>query len=188
MTEQAKAANLSPKGRLSYAWIFTPKTDAKKGTKKYQTVLIFDEAAQKTPEFKNMVAAAEAKRTEAFGAKAKSAKLPWRNGNEGDKADLEGYGPGTIYINVSSTQKPDIRDERKQPITDETQLGSGDYARISWSVYGYDTDGNRGVSFGLRNIQRLGRGEPLGSRSDADADFDAVETTADSTDVDNLFR
>lgn len=166
---------ITPRARLSYAYLFDPRAD-KKGVKKYSTALIFNLAEVKdTPEFKRMQAEAQAAAQERFGNKAATLNLknPFRNGAE---KDGEGYGPGTVYINVSTTLKPELRDERMQPIIDSSELGSGDYVRASLSVYAYDTDGNRGVSFGLRNIQRLAKGEPLGGRTSAENDFEPVQS------------
>ncbi|HKJ88554.1 MAG TPA: ssDNA-binding protein, partial [Gammaproteobacteria bacterium] len=47
--------------------------------------------------------------------------------------------------------------------------------RASVRPFAYDTQGNRGVSFALNNIQLLRDGERLDSRVAPEEDFDAVE-------------
>jgi hypothetical protein len=40
------------------------------------------------------------------------------------------------------------------------------------NAYAYDVSGNRGVAFGLGNVQVLEKGEPLTSRARAEDEFD----------------
>ena len=42
------------------------------------------------------------------------------------------------------------------------------------NFYGFNSNGNRGIAAGLGNIQKLRDGEPLGGRTNAEDDFDAV--------------
>ena len=42
-------------------------------------------------------------------------------------------------------------------------------------AFTYDTKGNKGVSFGLNNVQKVKDDEPLGNFSRAEDDFDEVE-------------
>jgi hypothetical protein len=39
------------------------------------------------------------------------------------------------------------------------------------NAYAYDVSGNRGVSFGLGNVQKVADGEALSSRTTAEDDF-----------------
>jgi hypothetical protein len=45
--------------------------------------------------------------------------------------------------------------------------------RASLRAFAYDTNGNKGVSFGLNNIQKLGEGQRLDGRKAATDEFDA---------------
>ena len=86
----------------------------------------------------------------------------------------EPFGPeckGHWVISVSSKNKPGVVDADLNEIIDKTAIVSGDYGRASINAYGYDVSGNRGVSFGLNNIQFLEKGEPLGGRTRAEDDF-----------------
>ena len=69
--------------------------------------------------------------------------------------------------------QPQIVDQNVQPITDESQVYSGCYGRVSVNFYAFNTNGNRGVAAGLGNIQKLRDGEALGGGVSAVADFGA---------------
>jgi len=182
---------ITPRARLSFPHLFTAKVNeiSDDKTPKFSCTLLFDEAAQNTPEFKAMVAAIKPAALDKFGAeKLKTLKLrhPIRDGSE--KEGQAGY-EGCKFISVSSKQRPQLVYAYKDPATgklkqieDEMDLYAGCYVKASLTIYAYDKAGNRGVNFGLRNIQKLADGEPLGGRSRADDDFDAVEGAADDTD------
>jgi hypothetical protein len=86
---------------------------------------------------------------------------------------------GNYFVNVKSNSKPGIVDKSMNEVIDESEFMSGDYARVSLGSYAYDQKGNRGVSFGLNNIQVLAKGEPLGGATRPENDFDAVEAGND---------
>ncbi|MFX3708021.1 ssDNA-binding protein, partial [Streptococcus suis] len=48
---------------------------------------------------------------------------------------------------------------------------SGVFASVSMNAYAYNTAGNKGISCCLNNVQILAKGDYLGGRSSADADF-----------------
>ena len=62
-----------------------------------------------------------------------------------------------------------------QSILDQSEVYSGCYGRISVNFYGFNNNGNRGIAAGLGNIQKLKDGEPLGGRTNAEDDFEALE-------------
>lgn len=99
-----------------------------------------------------------------------SLKLPLRDGDT--ERDSEEYA-GHYFINANSTMQPQIVDQNVQPITDESQVYSGCYGRVSVNFYAFNTNGNRGVAAGLGNIQKLRDGEALGGGVSAVADFGA---------------
>lgn len=178
---------ISPRARLSFPHLFIPKVNeiSEDKTPKYSCTLLFDEEAQNTPEYKAMVAAIGPIAKEKWGDKIKTIKLrhPIRDGSE--KEDLEGYA-GCKFISVSSKQAPQLVFAYKDPATgklkkieDSLDLYAGCYVKASLTIYAYDKAGNRGVNFGLRNIQKLSDGDPLGGRTRADDDFDAVEGAVD---------
>lgn len=100
-------------------------------------------------------------------------KKPFRDGNE--KADLEGFGEGKVFSNLSSKMRPGIIDRDRAPITDPEDFYPGCFARATITAYAYDNVG-KGVAFGLQNLQKIKDGDRLDSRTDAAEDFgDAVD-------------
>lgn len=78
---------------------------------------------------------------------------------------------GHYVINVSSKTQPKVIDLYGNPIIDPTELYSGCYGRASINFYAYAQQGNKGISAGLGNLQKLDEGEPLGSVSSPTSDF-----------------
>ena len=50
---------------------------------------------------------------------------------------------------------------------------------MSISLYPFNTNGNKGISCGLGNIQKIADGEPLGGRTRAEDDFEAYDEEDD---------
>lgn len=92
-----------------------------------------------------------------------------------DKADLEGYGKGTLFASLTTKMRPGVVDREKDPISpdegNEDEIYPGCYARATVVVYSYDNK-SKGVSLGLMNVQKVKDGERLDSRTDAADDFD----------------
>lgn len=101
----------------------------------------------------------------------------------------EPYEAGAFFINLKTRQKPGVVDQALQPIIDTTQFYPGCYARASITAYAYEAKGNKGVAFGLKNIQKTRDGEPLGNTSRPEDDFAPIEVaeTSDGGSADSLF-
>lgn len=100
-------------------------------------------------------------------------KLPLRDGDI-DRLEDEAYAD-SYFFNANSRQAPQVVDKNVQSILDQSEVYSGCYGRISVNFYGFNNNGNRGIAAGLGNIQKLKDGEPLGGRTNAEDDFEAVE-------------
>lgn len=100
-------------------------------------------------------------------------KLPLRDGDI-DRPEDEAYAD-SYFFNANSRQAPQVVDKNVQSILDQSEVYSGCYGRISVNFYGFNNNGNRGIAAGLGNIQKLKDGEPLGGRTNAEDDFEAVE-------------
>ncbi|WP_233120646.1 DUF2815 family protein, partial [Boudabousia liubingyangii] len=95
-------------------------------------------------------------------------KLPLRDGDI--ERDDDAY-QGAMFVNANSTTQPGIVDANVQPIIERSEMYSGVYARVTLSFYAFNTNGNKGVACGLRNIQKIRDGEPLGGRVSAESEF-----------------
>lgn len=200
------------KARVSFPTFFVPRISKEYGgDAKYSCTLLFDDEARATAEYKAMMKAAfdaavakwPDQKTWYFGhpmfakqettalahaAASKTAvnkvRWPLRDGKE--KVHLEGY-EGCTFINCSSKMKPQVVNGKKEFVTDDMQVYAGMYVRATLNIYAYAAPGNWGVGFGLRNVQLLSDGEPLGGRSNAGDEFEAVGGEAGSASVDDMF-
>ena len=71
-----------------------------------------------------------------------------------------------------------IRDRNNADVIDDSEVYPGRWARATIQPFYYDTDGNRGISFGLENVQLLRNDEPIGggSRAKPTDEFAPVDT------------
>jgi hypothetical protein len=181
---------ITPEATLSYPAISAPK-ETPSGASKYSACLIFDDKPRE------LEAAVVATAVERWGAKAKglltSRQLrdPIRDGAE---KPTVGYGAGRWFVNASSNRQPGVvskyagPDGKPLPITDPEELYPGCRVRASLVPFAYEVNGNRGVSFLLGNIQKLGDGPRLDGRLRPEDEFDALEdapTAFDEEDQDD---
>lgn len=162
--------------RVSFANVFRPGKVMQEGaTPKYGVTMLFPKGA----DLSALTSAAHAVMVEKWGAdKAKwpkNLRNPFRDQGEKDHA---GYEAGAVFINATSQQRPGLVDAKLQDIIEERDFYSGCFARASVRAFAYDKAGNRGVAFGLQNVQKLRDGEPLGGRSRPSDDFEPVADTS----------
>jgi hypothetical protein len=87
-----------------------------------------------------------------------------------------------LYFTASSKAKPGVVDADVSPIMEQSEVYSGCYARVSLRAFAFSNSGNKGVSFGLGNVQKLADGDSLGgSRARAEDDFTPID--ADDADL-----
>jgi len=173
---------VSPEFRVSYPQVFQPKLNDLNGKQEYSLVAVFAPGTDLSL-LKAQIAEAA---TEKFGAdKTKwpaNLRNPIRANEERAKQGVlpEGYAPGGFYINLKSSQKPGVVNQNVQPIIDPSEFYAGCIARASVRAYGYDQKGNRGVAFGLQNVQKVRDDAPLSGRTTAAQDFQPVAGAASS--------
>lgn len=85
--------------------------------------------------------------------------------------DVWAYTEGHYIINVSSKNQPQVVDANLNPIINPIEFYSGCYGRASINFFAYNTNGNKGISAGLNNLQKLEDGEALGNVTTAEQDF-----------------
>lgn len=170
------------KVRLSYCHLFEPYAQKADQEKKYSCTILVPKSDTATI---NKILAAQKAALEAGKEKTFKGSIPkvwkstFRDADSPEEEETLEKNPSYAdhyFMSVSNKQKPGVVDQNVQPIVDAFQVYSGCYARVSINAFPYNTNGNRGVSFGLNHVQFLEDGEPLGgSIGKAEDDFDAVE-------------
>lgn len=183
----------TPEFRVSYPNLFKTRKNELSGADEYGVTALFAKGA----DLSKLHAAAKEAIEKKWGAdKAKwpkNLRSPFRDQAEKAKKNDKnedvlpaGHEAGAIFLNLKTKQKPGLvstkrsADDPTKPaeITDESEIYAGCYAVASVSCYTYDQKGNRGVSFGLRNMQKTRDGDPLGNRTRAQDDFAPVEAVS----------
>lgn len=173
------------KVRLSYVHLFEPYSNNDDQEEKFSCVILIPKSDKKTLNAikKATEAAAEAgKHTKFNGKIPANLKTTLHDGD--DEGDLEKNPEyeGHMFMSVSSKTKPGIVDKDVQPILDSTEVYSGCFARVSINAFPYNTQGNRGISFGLNHVQKIADGDYLGGRSRAEDDFEPLDDDGEGDD------
>lgn len=186
MAQQSNQATkvITGEVRLSYAHLFEPYAQNENQDKKYSCVIL---VSKKTTDGKATIkkiqtaqrAALEAGKDTKFGGRIpKDWKNTFRDGDDPDEDIDYERNPefkGNMFMTVSSKTRPGVVDRERTPIEDTTLVYSGCYARVSINAFPFNTQGNKGVSFGLNHVQKLRDGEFLGGRSSAEDDFNELD-------------
>jgi Protein of unknown function (DUF2815) len=175
----ATKAVFSPIGTFSFPNLFVPRAASPGAEERFSVALIFDAAAQATPEYRAMKKAAYDAAVAKWGAKADTMlrsgqiRMPFRDA--GEKAQWAGYRAGDVFISAWSKQKPDVLDGRLNDVV-PSDLYPGCRGRITYTAFAYESSGNRGVSIGLNNVQVVDFKAPrLDGKRDGRDEFDAVD-------------
>lgn len=169
MGERARSEQvITPEGRLSYPNLFHPRS-FRGGKPMYEAVIIFP-LGTNLDELKKVYRQCA---MEAFDGKKPPGFLsPFK---VSEQKGME----GCQFIRVKTAQPPGLVGPDKKEITNPRDLFPGCYVRASVNAFSYNNMGNKGVSFGLNNLQKTGGlkegDEPFGSWSTAEQDFDEVE-------------
>jgi hypothetical protein len=190
---------VTPEGALSYPKLFKSELpyNAKPTDKnKWSTSLVFDKDKAATPEFKALLTAAVATAREKWGADVsdkiqfdakgmafvqfgkQTLRMPFRN----DTANKGYPEPFVYYISASKTDDPNkniitprVFNRNGTVLTDTKEIYNGAKARISVHPFSYDVGGNKGVAFGLNNVQKMADGPRFDSNKNAGDEFDKLD-------------
>lgn len=176
-TEKSPTKVVTGKVRLSYFHGWEPNAIDESAEKKYSTSILIrkdDTATLSKIEAVVNHLKEEAKR-KYNGKLPPKFKTPLRDGDE-EKSDDPAYAD-CFFLSASSKTKPGIvglektSDNKYKEITDEDEVYSGCYARVSMNLYLFDVSGNKGIACGLNNIQKVADGERMAGKTDANEDF-----------------
>lgn len=161
------------KVRFSYVNVFQPRAAAEGQEPKYSVCIMIPKSDKETvKKIQEAIEKVKAENKNLLGGSA-NIKTPLRDGDEErkDKPEFAGH----YFINASTKIKPGVVDKDLNPILEQSEFYSGCYGRASLNFYAYNKAGNKGIGCGLRNLQKLADGEPLGGQSRPEDDFEAVE-------------
>jgi hypothetical protein len=161
----------------------------------YNCVGIISPAQQKTKAFLRMQKLAKQVASEYFNGRVPKFRYPvfkkcedsWEEDERTGKViEKPGYMKGGLSISLKGGDEPiDIRDQRMRPITNASVLYPGCKFIAVVVPYGYNFRGNKGISWGLRTLQKCGEGENIAGRVKADDYFDVIEGADDDDDDDD---
>ena len=187
---------ITPEFRVAFPSVFSARRNDLNGKDEYSIVALFPLGADLSALEAVALSALKTK----FGDDQKKwpekLRTPFRD--QGDRAKKNddgtvnlpsGYVKGAKYLTLRSNQQPGLIDGKKNEIIDQSDFYGGCWARATINAYAYDTKGNRGVSFGLGNIQKLRDDDPFGNRTKATDDFSAVvvDEKASETSASDIF-
>ena len=155
---------ISPKGKLSYPHLFERHTKGDYPSDMYETLLLIPKAT----DISVLKDACEALLLETFKGKFKDiTELEHPPIKDGD--DYTDDRKGHWVIKAKSDNRPQIVGANPKIVIDEKEeVYGGRWAKLSLNLYSYNKAGKKGISFGLRNVQLLEKGEKFGGSSSGD--------------------
>ena len=163
---------MTPEFRVSFPAIFQAVSFEGKPPK-YKLNMMFPKGTN-LDAMKVIAKAAIEKKWPDEATRPKGLRNPFRDGDI-EKPDWPEYAD-TIFVSASSKMKPGLVDQNVQPIIEESEFYAGCYARATVTAFPYDVKGNKGVAFGLQNVQKTKDGEPFSGREKPEDEFDALES------------
>lgn len=191
---------ITPLAILSYPHLAAPQKAAEDGKPaKFSATLIFTKEVLADPKERALFEAMQNAALAAIEAKWPG-KAQFLLASEGFKkgfrrdAEAKGFPAGSIFINARSNRQPGIVYAHAGPdgkparmpnekILDEMYPGA--IVRASLAAFAYDNNGNRGVSFGLNNLQKIRDGERLDGHVAAENEF-SVDLSVEPADLAGL--
>jgi len=175
---------ITPVATLSYPSLFTPRAAMPGNTNqeaKYQCTLVFAPGT----DLAALNEAAKACAREKWGDKGEVIYRNQKNKTLRTDGEAKGYPEGSVFMNINSKQKPGVVSKFKDPltgkariITDPMEMYAGCQVKVSVRPFAYDTQGNKGVSFGLQNVCKVGEGTRLDGHKAAQDEFEGQEPEA----------
>ena len=167
------------RARLSYANLTRPAAREGQDPKYSVTILVPKTDVATKSRIDAAIEAAKQAGEKIWKGRPPIIAIPVHDGDGARPSDGMPFGPEcrghwVFTASCKADRRPEVVDSMKNPIIDASQIYSGMYGRGSVNFFPYNQSGKKGVGCGLNNVQKLADGEPLGSRTTADDDFDAV--------------
>lgn len=162
--------------RVAYPHLFEPYAYQNGPNKKYEITLMIPKSDTKTMEdIKKGLAAAKAKKWPASAVKDIQSPV-----KDGDEMSTDAFKDHWI-IRAKATPRdggagrPGVVLPNLQPAGPD-DIVSGDFCNVDINPYAYDQSGNKGLSFGLNNVQLAMKGDRIGSgKARPESVFEAME-------------
>lgn len=167
---------ISEPGRTSYAFIYEPRAMNEGDTPKFSVQMIFDKTNEKALKPLVQIAANAAATKWSIDA-SKWPKMKYNimtmdtELDDGDLKNVEKHLLGKMTFNARNEKKPGVVGPNGKPLFDEDDFYSGCMARVSVNCYAYDNSGNKGVSFSLQNLMKVGDADRLDGKVAAEDEF-----------------
>ena len=160
--------------RFAYLHCWNP-VEQYNGVQKYTIAAVIDKSDQPTVDVvREAIDYVRDNSTQLWGGRIPvNLRIPLHDGDD-ERPDSVAF-RNCVYINAKSKEAPQIVDWQVQPITDQEEVYSGCYGKVSLTLYGYNTGGSKGIAAWLGNIQKLGDGEKFARRVNARDEFQTEE-------------
>lgn len=177
----------TPEFRVSYPSVFKTKHNDLAGKNEYVLDALFPKETTDLKPFKAAITAAIETHwgsVEKSPMKKKSFKMPIKDGDEMENPEYKDHWVMTFKANES--YPPTVVGTKKDgngkfiKITSDKEFYGGCFARAVVNAYGYDVEVNKGVNFGLGNIQKTKDGDRFGGGGGAAAEDDFSDTEFES--------
>lgn len=159
--------------RLSFPALFEPKKGPEETSKPaYSATFILDKKTN-AADIKAINDAIDLLVKEAFKGK-RPPKVCLRDGSE--KPDLDGYGPGVVFLSARNAQRQMVVDNMKLPMeATDTRMHAGCYVNAVIRLWAQDNKFGKRINASLGPVQFFRSGQPFGEKAvDANEVFDAI--------------
>jgi hypothetical protein len=191
-SEKRQTEVKTPEFRVSYPNVFKTKHNDLSGKDEYTLDALFPKDTTDLKPFKAAIKEAIIAKwgsLEKSPMKKPSFKMPIKDGDEMENPEYAGM--WVMTFKSSDKYQPNVVGTKKGPdgkflpITEKEFYG-GCYARAVVNAYGFDVEVNKGVNFGLGNIQKLRDGERFGGAfAAAEDDFGDIAEEYDEDAVED---
>jgi hypothetical protein len=165
----------TPPFRVSFPNVFKPKSNFEGQDPAYSVQMLFPKSADLTAMKK---AVEEVKRKKWGNDKADWPKFKHPVFKDGNEKNMEAY-KDMVVVEARTKQKPGLVDRECNEIIDPGEFYPGCWARATLTCYAYEKAGNKGVSFGLQNLQKVKDDTAFSGKKNAKDDFEPLEELED---------